>query len=99
MSHDAVKWIAVHFCEVCGDYAEEKPDQWPIEGKVCKRYYIEVLVLRSCDTCGLLACMSCRDDGFCCDRRAAIEMEGLPERPKAGEMGLFETTLEEPPMA
>ena len=89
MSPDVVKWIAVHFCEVCGEHAHE-------EQGVGTSYYIEGIALGTCDTCGLLMCVSCYNDGFCCDRRAEIEMEG---RPKARQMGLFETTLEEPPMA
>ena len=87
MSHDAVKWIAVHFCEVCGDHAREEFETW--ENGVPDQVYsycAQGICLRKCDTCGLLACVSCLDDGFCCDRRAAIEMEGLPERPNTGEL-------------
>ena len=71
--------ITVHCCEVCGDHAEEVIDS---DG-TC---FVEGIHLRKCDTCGLLACWSCLDDGDCCDRRADIEIEGLP---KAGQMVLF----------
>ena len=91
MSHDTLKWIAVHCCDVCGDHARERIETWngmdedlpaPLVA-----YNVEPLYLSKCGTCGMLACESCKDDGFCCDRRAEIEMEG---RPKAGQMGLFE---------
>jgi len=73
-------WIFLHTCEVCGDHAREElcgPDSYRVEG-----FY-----LSKCRHCGLLACMSCMHDCFCCQRRAEIESEGLP---KAGQMDLFE---------
>jgi len=79
MSHDAVKWIAVHFCGVCGDYANEVSE--------AGTYYVEGFFLSKCSTCGLLACESCKNDWACCDRRGEIESE---DRPKAGQLGLFE---------
>jgi len=72
--------ITVHCCEVCGDHAEEVIDS---DG-TC---FVEGIHLRKCDTCGLLVCESCRNDRYCCDRRAEIETEGMP---KAGQMTLFQ---------
>ena len=87
MSHDAVKWIAVHFCEVCGAHVHEEAETYPdLDDGHVHSWYVEGLSLQPCDTCRLIVCASCRDDGFCCDRRAAIEMEGLPERPNTGEL-------------
>jgi len=63
---------------------------------VVRRYELErtINTLCSCggrgpddDTCGLLVCHSCMDDGYCCDRRAEIETEG---KPKPGQQVMFE---------
>jgi len=51
---------------------------------------VEGIYLRTCDTCGLLVCESCRNDRYCCDRRADIESEGLPQR---GQGKLFDERL------
>ena len=84
-------WIAVHQCEVCGDHAKEHWDQWlGYPNKPCKRSYVDSIVLRTCDTCGLLACHIWMDDGYCCDRRAEIESEGKPQR---GQGTLFDERL------
>ena len=85
--------ITVHVCSVCGDHSREvaETDSDIDDGHVYS-YYIEDkgLVLAPCETCGILACRSCMDDGYCCDRRAEIESEGLPERALLGQQGLFE---------
>ena len=78
----ATATIQVHCCSVCGDHAEEVIDD---DGDC----FVEGLHLRKCDTCKLLACWSCLSDGYCCDRRAELETEGIP---KAGQMPLFNTT-------
>jgi len=77
--------ISVHVCDVCGEHAAEgQASQSP------RGYYVEGFVLAPCETCGLLACHSCADDGHCCERRAEIESEGLPKRARAGQIGLCE---------
>jgi len=84
--------ISVHICSVCGDHAKEELETWEngVPDQV-HQYYVAGIVLQKCDTCGLLACHSCMDDGYCCDRRAEIEMEGKPERAVLGrQQGLFE---------
>ena len=82
--------ISVHICSVCGDHSREVAETYPdIDDGHVHAYYVEGIVLAPCTTCGLLACRSCIDDGFCCERRANIEMEGLPERVEAGQQGLF----------
>lgn len=75
--------IEVHECEVCGDHAKEEIETWEngVPDQV-HSYYVQGITLTQCDTCGLLACWSCRDDSACCDRRGEIESEG---RPKAGQ--------------
>ena len=103
MSHDVVKWIAVHACEVCDDHAHEEEEHKLVYAaygprKKCIRtisYFAEAIALERCDDCGILVCESCRDNGWCCERRCEIEPEG---RPQAGQMVLFDKTLEEPPM-
>ncbi|HUV64217.1 MAG TPA: hypothetical protein VMW24_09975 [Sedimentisphaerales bacterium] len=74
--------ISVHVCDVCGEHATEEQGEFG--------YYVEGIVLAPCETCGILACRSCTDDGDCCERRATIECEGLPERVLLGQQGLFE---------
>ena len=104
MSHDAVKWIAVHFCEVCGAHVHEEAEHdmvYEAYGRTKKHirtlsYFTEAIALERCDECGMLVCESCLDNRWCCDRRCEIELEG---RPISWQMALFETTLEEPPMA
>ena len=74
--------ISVHCCAVCGTHAAEEQGE-------CG-YYVEGIVLAPCETCRLVVCRSCMDDRDCCDRRGAIESEGLPERALLGQQGLFE---------
>ena len=76
-------WMGVHQCECCGDHAEEVIDD---DGSC----FVEGIYLRTCDTCGLLVCESCRNDRYCCDRRAEIESEGKPQR---GQGKLFDERL------
>ena len=80
--------IEVHFCDVCGAIAKEEIETWEngVPDQV-HSYYVQGIVLTQCETCGLLACESCRDDSWCCDRRAEIENEG---RPKAGQQEMFD---------
>ncbi|HUV67762.1 MAG TPA: hypothetical protein VMW24_27980 [Sedimentisphaerales bacterium] len=80
-------WIFLHTCKVCGDHAREELETWEngVPDQV-HQYYVDAIVLAPCETCGLVVCCSCMDDGYCCERRAEIEGQ-MP----LGQMDLFES--------
>jgi len=85
----ATATIEVTACAACGSHATESdydstPE--PLNANQIGQVGMFVPFMAVCSECGLLACFSCLSDGACCDRRAEIEMEGLP---KAGQMALF----------
>ena len=81
--------IQVTACSVCGSHAMESDyDSTPQPRTTGQIGQVGMFMpfMAVCSECGLLACFSCLSDGACCDRRAEIEMEGLP---KAGQQVLF----------
>ena len=84
--------LTFHTCEVCGAHAHEEAETYPdLDDGHVHSWYVEGLSLQPCDTCRLIVCASCLDDGFCCDRRAEIEGQ-MP----LGQLELFGSKEEEP---
>jgi len=87
--------IHVHCCEVCGDHATEEDytcvDTDPLYGlsirpevkNLVGHRGIFVPFMARCPDCGLLACYSCLEEGFCCERKVDVEAH-------SGQKGLFE---------
>lgn len=61
--------IRVHACEVCNEHAKEQGNG-PGESRV---YEVEGIHLSECRACGILRCVSCACDGWCCQKKADDE--------------------------
>lgn len=64
-----MKTIQVHECDVCGTHAKEELDQYGGD----EAYVVTGMVLAICNSCGYFVCLSCLNDGHCCQRKEDIE--------------------------